>query len=109
MRQYRKTIIEFISYKLNRGFADGNPLKVDFDYFFRYSKRTPEKEKIAEEYLKNGLGRLKTYITYFDDAQIGEYGLKADDNTILFKGNDTSYSGQSINNLNLFYLLLYIY
>lgn len=103
LRHYRKTIIEFISYKLNRGFADGNPLKVDFDYFFRYSKRTPEKEKIAEEYLKNGLGRLKTYITYFDDAQIGEYGLKADDNTILFKGNDTSYSGQSINNLNLFY------
>lgn len=103
LRHYRKTIIEFISYKLNRGFADGNPFVVDFDWFFTHSKRTPEKEKIAEEYLKNGLGRLKTYITYFDDAQIGEYGLKADDNTILFKGNDTSYSGQSINNLNLFY------
>ena len=46
---------------------------------------------------------LKTYITYFDDNQIDEYNLKSDENTILFKGNDTSYSGESINNLNIFY------
>ena len=37
---------------------------------------------------------LKTYITYFDDNQIDEYNLKSDENTILFKGNDTSYSGE---------------
>ena len=46
---------------------------------------------------------MKTYITYFDDNQIKEYNLKADENTILFKGNDTSYPGESINNLNVFY------
>lgn len=46
---------------------------------------------------------IKTYITYFDDAQIEQYNLKADDNTVLFKGNDTSYSGDSINDLNVFY------
>lgn len=45
----------------------------------------------------------KTYITYFDDRQIEEYGLVADENTILFKGNDTSYSGDSINHLNTFF------
>lgn len=46
---------------------------------------------------------IKTYITYFDDNQIEEYNLKSDKNTVLFKGNDTSYSGESINNLNIFY------
>ena len=46
---------------------------------------------------------IKTYITYFDDKQIEEYDLKSDENTVLFKGNDTSYSGESINNLNIFY------
>ena len=46
---------------------------------------------------------IKTYITYFDDNQIEEYNLKSDDNTMLFKGNDTSYSGETINNLNTFY------
>ena len=46
---------------------------------------------------------IKTYITYFDDNQIEEYGLKGDDNTILFKGNDTSYKGKNINRLNTFY------
>ena len=46
---------------------------------------------------------IKKYITYFDDNQIEEYNLKEDDNTILFKGNDTLYSGESINNLNTFY------
>ena len=46
---------------------------------------------------------VKTYITYFDDNQIEEYHLKEDDNTTLFKGNDISYSGESINHLNTFY------
>lgn len=46
---------------------------------------------------------IKTYITYFDDNQIDEYGLVEDENTVLFKGNDTNYSGDSINNLNTFY------
>lgn len=46
---------------------------------------------------------IKTYITYFDDRQITEYNLSADENTILFKGNDTSYSGESINHLNTYY------
>ena len=49
------------------------------------------------------MGNIKTYITYFDDAQIEEYGLKSDGNTVLFKGNDTSYSGDSINDMNTFF------
>jgi hypothetical protein len=44
-----------------------------------------------------------TYITYFNDKQVEEYNLKADDNTILFKANDENVSGDSINNLNVFY------
>jgi hypothetical protein len=44
-----------------------------------------------------------TYISYFDDKQIEEYNLKADNNTILFKANDESISGDSINRLNTFY------
>lgn len=47
--------------------------------------------------------KIKTYITYFDDRQISEYGLEANEDTILFKGNDVSYSGDSINNLNTYY------
>lgn len=46
---------------------------------------------------------LKTYITYFDDSQIEDYNLKEDESTTLFKANDTSYSGKSINNMNIFY------
>lgn len=46
---------------------------------------------------------VKTYITYFDENQVNEFNLKEDENTILFKGNDTSYSGESINKLNTFY------
>lgn len=49
------------------------------------------------------MSNIKTYITYFDDAQISEYNLKEDEDTILFKGNDTSYPGDSINYLNIFY------
>lgn len=52
---------------------------------------------------------LKTYITYFDDHQIDEFNLKADENAVLFKGNDTSYSGESINHLNIFYCELCTY
>lgn len=49
------------------------------------------------------MSNIKTYITYFDDNQINEYNLKSGDDVILFKGNDESYSGKSINNLNVFY------
>lgn len=49
------------------------------------------------------MSNIKTYITYFDDRQIDEYNLVGDDNTVLFKGNDTSYEGKSINRLNVFY------
>ena len=52
---------------------------------------------------------LRTYITYFDDHQVNEFNLKADENTVLFKGNDTSYSGESINHLNIFYCELCTY
>lgn len=46
---------------------------------------------------------MKTYITYFNDAQIDEYNLQASEDVILFKGNDTSISGDSINYLNTYY------
>lgn len=46
---------------------------------------------------------IHTYITYFDDNQIKEYNLVADDNTTLFKGNNTSMEGENINHLNTFY------
>jgi len=46
---------------------------------------------------------IKTYITYFDDRQVDEYNLKASDDVVLFKGNDTSYSGETINYLNTYY------
>lgn len=46
---------------------------------------------------------MKTYITYFDDKQIDEYGLTKTEDTVPFKGNDTSVSGESINHLNNFY------
>ena len=59
--------------------------------------------KLVSDLLKHREPKIKTYITYFDDRQIEEYNLKADENTVLFKGNDTSYSGESINHLNTFY------
>lgn len=49
------------------------------------------------------MNNIHTYITYFDDHQINEFNLKEDDNTTLFKGNDTSYEGKNINHLNIFY------
>lgn len=39
---------------------------------------------------------MKTYITYFDDKQIEEYNLKSDENTVLFKGNDTTIEGRGL-------------
>lgn len=46
---------------------------------------------------------MKTYITYFDDEQIEEFHLQGSEDVILFKGNDTSISGDSINYLNTYY------
>lgn len=53
LRHYRKTIIEFIEHKLNRGWADGQTRVINFDWFFEYHKKTPEKLKIMEDYLHN--------------------------------------------------------
>ena len=49
------------------------------------------------------MDNIKTYITYFDKNQIEEYNLKENENTILFKGDDVSYTGESINYLNIFF------
>ena len=49
------------------------------------------------------MDNIHTYITYFDDRQVEEYNLKEDENATLFKGNDTSYEGENINHLNIFY------
>ena len=46
---------------------------------------------------------LTMWLTYHDDAQIEQYGLKEDDTIRLFKGNDLSVEGDSINHLNRFY------
>ncbi len=46
---------------------------------------------------------LTIWITYHDDKQVGEYGLKETDQVRLFKGNDTSVAGENINYLNRFY------
>lgn len=53
LRHYRKTIIEFIEHKLNRGWADGANWKLDFNWFFQYSQRTEEKERVINEYKKS--------------------------------------------------------
>lgn len=52
LNHYRKTIIEYIEHKYNRGFADGNSTPCDFNLFFRYSKRTSEKEEIINKFLQ---------------------------------------------------------
>ena len=52
LNHYRKTIIEYIEHKYNRGFADGNSTPCDFNLFFRYSTRTPEKEEIINNFLQ---------------------------------------------------------
>lgn len=52
LNHYRKTIIEYIEHKYNRGFADGNSTSCDFNLFFRYSKRTLEKDEIINKFLQ---------------------------------------------------------
>lgn len=51
LNHYRKTIIEFCEHKLFRGWADGNPYKLSYKWFTDYSKDTPEKRKIYENYI----------------------------------------------------------
>lgn len=46
---------------------------------------------------------LKIWITYHDDMQIAQYGLREDGVFRLFKGNDLSVRGENINHLNPFY------
>lgn len=46
---------------------------------------------------------LMIWVTYHDDKQIPQYGLKETDTIRLFKGNDVSIDGDSINHLNRFY------
>ena len=46
---------------------------------------------------------LVTWITYHDDRQLEEYGLKETESVRLFKGNDTNVEGENINHLNAFY------
>lgn len=42
------------------------------------------------------------WLTYHDDKQIQEFGLKETDTIHLFKGNDISIEGDHINYLNRF-------
>lgn len=46
---------------------------------------------------------LTIWVTYHDDSQIEQYGLREDDVFHLFKGNDPHVSGDNINLLNPFY------
>lgn len=46
---------------------------------------------------------LTIWLTYHDDAQIEQYGLKEDETLRLFKGNNTNVEGENINYLNRFY------
>ena len=46
---------------------------------------------------------LTIWITYHDDKQIKEFGLKEDEIFRLFKGNDLTVKGENINHLNRFY------
>ena len=46
---------------------------------------------------------LTIWLTYHDERQIQEYGLKETETIRLFKGNDVSIDGDNINHLNRFY------
>lgn len=46
---------------------------------------------------------LTIWLTYHDERQIQEYGLKETETIHLFKGNDVSIDGDNINHLNRFY------
>ena len=46
---------------------------------------------------------LTIWLTYHDDNQIEQYGLKEDESIRLFKGNDVDVEGENINHLTRFY------
>ncbi len=46
---------------------------------------------------------LTIWLTYHNDKQIQEFGLKETDTIRLFKSNDVSIAGDNINHLNRFY------
>ena len=85
LRHYRKTIIEFIENKLNRGWADNCDLKLDFEWFWHYSQRTPEKEEIAKKYLINNSKKvIYTCITGGYDTPTDNFIKKEGYSYILF-------------------------
>lgn len=49
------------------------------------------------------MDEITIWLTYHDDKQIQEFGLKETDSIRLFKGNDVSVEGDHINHLNRFY------
>lgn len=46
---------------------------------------------------------LTIWLTYHEDSQVEQYGLKEDDTIRLFKGNAPNIEGENINHLNRFY------
>ena len=51
LNHYRKTILEFIETKLNRGWADENTSVINFkEHFLKYNKLTKEKTDIINKY-----------------------------------------------------------
>lgn len=54
-------------------------------------------------YIYKTMKELEIWITYHDEKQIQQYGLKETDTIRLFKGNNTSVEGENINYLNKFY------
>ncbi len=46
---------------------------------------------------------MNMWVTYHQAEQIGEYSLREDEHTRLFKGNSMDVEGDSINHLNAFY------
>ena len=62
---------------------------------------TSEKGKRIQE--QNVMRDLTIWLTYHDDSQIEQYGLREDDVFRLFKGNAVNVEGDNINHLNAFY------
>lgn len=57
----------------------------------------------VKKIIERNMQELQIWITYHDDRQIEEYGLKEDDVYRLFKGNASNVDGENINHLNAFY------
>lgn len=49
------------------------------------------------------MDEITIWLTYHNDKQIQDFGLKETDSIRLFKGNDVSVEGNHINHLNRFY------